>query len=105
MTQPSACPAPPQVLDIRGLRPEHLVVTHIAVPPVAIRPSVDMDGTSNEDDITMKLAVSSGGGGSRSGVPTGLPYEQGGTGLRAEDKCTDNALPNGHLICNGGGSR
>eukprot|EP00197_Chlamydomonas_leiostraca_P012021 CAMPEP_0202861128 /NCGR_PEP_ID=MMETSP1391-20130828/2625_1 /ASSEMBLY_ACC=CAM_ASM_000867 /TAXON_ID=1034604 /ORGANISM="Chlamydomonas leiostraca, Strain SAG 11-49" /LENGTH=1424 /DNA_ID=CAMNT_0049540457 /DNA_START=102 /DNA_END=4376 /DNA_ORIENTATION=+ len=42
------------VLDIAG-RPEHLVVSHLAVPPVAIRPSVDMDGASNEDDITLKL--------------------------------------------------
>ncbi|GLC35764.1 hypothetical protein PLESTM_000363300 [Pleodorina starrii] len=42
------------LLDIRG-RPEDLVVTHVAVPPVAIRPSVEMDGASNEDDITMKL--------------------------------------------------
>lgn len=44
------------VLDIAG-RPEHLVVSHLAVPPVAIRPSVDMDGASNEDDITLKLMV------------------------------------------------
>ncbi len=44
------------VLDMVG-RPEHLVVTHLAVPPVAIRPSVEMDGASNEDDITMKLMV------------------------------------------------
>eukprot|EP00967_Tisochrysis_lutea_P074306 scaffold99759_cov16-Tisochrysis_lutea.AAC.1 len=42
------------VLDIVG-RPEHLVVTTIAVPPMAIRPSVEMDGASNEDDISMKL--------------------------------------------------
>ncbi|PNW84960.1 hypothetical protein CHLRE_03g165750v5 [Chlamydomonas reinhardtii] len=42
------------LLDIQG-RPEDLVVTHVAVPPVAIRPSVEMDGASNEDDITMKL--------------------------------------------------
>ena len=48
------------VLDVRG-RPENLVVTHIAVPPVAIRPSVDMDGASNEDDVTMKLMVGRGG--------------------------------------------
>ena len=46
------------VLDLSGgVRPEQLVVTHIAVPPVAIRPSVEMDGASNEDDITMKLMV------------------------------------------------
>jgi hypothetical protein len=31
----------------------------VAVPPVAIRPSVEMDGASNEDDITMKLMVRS----------------------------------------------
>jgi hypothetical protein len=31
-------------------------VTHLAVPPVCIRPSVEMDSAgSNEDDITMKL--------------------------------------------------
>lgn len=51
-------------------RPEDLVVTHVAVPPVAIRPSVEMDGASNEDDITMKLMqvrVCFGGGGGRRG--------------------------------------
>lgn len=36
-------------------RPEKIIVTHLAVPPVAIRPSVVTDGGSNEDDITMKL--------------------------------------------------
>jgi DNA-directed RNA polymerase III subunit RPC1 len=37
--------------------PEALLVTHVVVPPVAIRPSVAMDagGGSNEDDITMQL--------------------------------------------------
>jgi len=31
-------------------------VTHLAVPPVCIRPSVEMDSAgSNEDDLTMKL--------------------------------------------------
>lgn len=50
-------PRPPQdVLDV-GCRPEDLIVSVIAVPPVTIRPSVDMDGASNEDDITMKLMV------------------------------------------------
>lgn len=44
------------VLDITG-RPEDLIVTHVAVPPVAIRPSVEMDGASNEDDITIKIMV------------------------------------------------
>lgn len=43
------------VLDVVGTRPEELVLRTLAVPPVAIRPSVDMDGASNEDDITMKL--------------------------------------------------
>lgn len=38
-------------------RPEKLIITDIAVPPVAIRPSIFMDAgsTSNEDDITTKL--------------------------------------------------
>jgi DNA-directed RNA polymerase III subunit RPC1 len=44
------------VLDI-GCRPEDLICRVLAVPPVAIRPSVEMDGASNEDDITMKLMV------------------------------------------------
>jgi len=45
-----------ELLDIYG-RPEHLILTHLPVPPVCIRPSVDMESTggSNEDDITMKL--------------------------------------------------
>jgi DNA-directed RNA polymerase III subunit RPC1 len=45
-----------EVLDIAG-RPENLLLTHLAVPPCCIRPSVEMDGVSgsNEDDITMKL--------------------------------------------------
>eukprot|EP00878_Enallax_costatus_P039925 GHUV01045868.1.p1 GENE.GHUV01045868.1~~GHUV01045868.1.p1 ORF type:complete len:639 (+),score=155.48 GHUV01045868.1:336-2252(+) len=42
------------VLDIAG-RPEDLLLSVVPVPPVAIRPSVEMDGASNEDDITMKL--------------------------------------------------
>ncbi|EFA78358.1 RNA polymerase III [Heterostelium album PN500] len=39
-------------------RPERLILTHILVPPVCIRPSVPMDGGSgsNEDDLTMKLS-------------------------------------------------
>lgn len=45
-----------EVLDIYG-RPEKLLVTHLPVPPCAIRPSVEMDAAagSNEDDVTMKL--------------------------------------------------
>ncbi|EGG22501.1 RNA polymerase III [Cavenderia fasciculata] len=39
-------------------RPERLILTHLLVPPVSIRPSVPMDGGSgsNEDDLTMKLS-------------------------------------------------
>ncbi|KAM7461515.1 hypothetical protein LguiA_029636 [Lonicera macranthoides] len=38
-------------------RPEKLIVTNIAVPPIAIRPSVFVDGgtQSNENDITERL--------------------------------------------------
>lgn len=43
-------------------RPEDLLVTVLPVPPVCIRPSVEMDGASNEDDITMKLMVCVWGG-------------------------------------------
>jgi DNA-directed RNA polymerase III subunit RPC1 len=45
-----------ELLDIRD-RPENMILTHLPVPPVCIRPSVEMDsgGGSNEDDITMKL--------------------------------------------------
>eukprot|EP00252_Welwitschia_mirabilis_P019861 TRINITY_DN4707_c0_g1_i3.p1 TRINITY_DN4707_c0_g1~~TRINITY_DN4707_c0_g1_i3.p1 ORF type:complete len:1280 (+),score=267.36 TRINITY_DN4707_c0_g1_i3:562-4401(+) len=36
-------------------RAEKLIVTHMAVPPVVIRPSVVTDGGSNEDDTTIRL--------------------------------------------------
>lgn len=38
-------------------RPENLIMEHMLVPPVPIRPSVAMDvgGGSNEDDLTVKL--------------------------------------------------
>ncbi|EOY20721.1 DNA-directed RNA polymerase [Theobroma cacao] len=37
-------------------RPEKLIITNIAVPPIPIRPSVIMDGSqSNENDITERL--------------------------------------------------
>ena len=47
-----------ELLALAG-RPEGLVMTHLPVPPVCIRPSVEMDtgGGTNEDDITMKLMV------------------------------------------------
>ncbi|KAE9620519.1 hypothetical protein Lal_00018992 [Lupinus albus] len=39
-------------------RPEKLIITNIAVPPIAIRPSVIMDGSqSNENDITERLKL------------------------------------------------
>ncbi|QDZ25695.1 DNA-directed RNA polymerase [Chloropicon primus] len=44
------------LLNIR-VPPEKLLMTHIPVPPVCIRPSIEMEMSSatNEDDITMKL--------------------------------------------------
>ncbi len=38
-------------------RPEAMILTHLFVPPVAVRPSVQMEGGggSNEDDLTVKL--------------------------------------------------
>ena len=47
-----------ELLDLAG-RPEDLVMTVVPVPPVCIRPSVDVDGGggTNEDDITVKLTV------------------------------------------------
>ena len=47
-----------ELLDLSG-RPEHLILTHLPVPPVCIRPSVEVDGGAgtNEDDITIKLTV------------------------------------------------
>ncbi|CAE6465940.1 unnamed protein product [Rhizoctonia solani] len=37
-------------------RPEQYLWQYISVPPVCIRPSVQQDGASNEDDITVKLS-------------------------------------------------
>ena len=47
-----------ELLDLAG-RPENLIMTHLPVPPVCIRPSVELEagGGTNEDDITMKLMV------------------------------------------------
>ena len=44
-------------LDPASGRPEHLLLSTLLVPPVAIRPSVAMDvgAGSNEDDLTCKL--------------------------------------------------
>lgn len=39
-----------------GCKSERLILTHILVPPVCIRPSVQVSqGVSNEDDLTVKL--------------------------------------------------
>ncbi|MFS7953564.1 putative DNA-directed RNA polymerase [Helianthus anomalus] len=36
-------------------RPEKLIISTIPVPPIPIRPSVKLDATSNENDVTLKL--------------------------------------------------
>jgi DNA-directed RNA polymerase subunit A' len=43
-------------LGVEGCRPEDLVLTHIPVPPVTMRPSITLEtGERSEDDITHKL--------------------------------------------------
>jgi DNA-directed RNA polymerase III subunit RPC1 len=44
-------------MDPTCTRPENMILQHLLVPPVPIRPSVamDMGGGSNEDDLTVKL--------------------------------------------------
>lgn len=38
------------------VRPKDLIITQILVPPVCIRPTVELsDGKTNEDDLTIKL--------------------------------------------------
>lgn len=66
-----------ELLDLAG-RPEHLLMTHIPVPPVSIRPSVEMDAGagSNEDDLTMKLMqIAEVNGILRQGLARGLPIQ------------------------------
>ncbi|KAF8516014.1 hypothetical protein BU17DRAFT_76736 [Hysterangium stoloniferum] len=46
--------------ELLGLKPSHglpqeFIWQYISVPPVCIRPSVQQDGASNEDDLTVKL--------------------------------------------------
>ena len=44
------------LMDANFQRPEDLLVTHIIVPPVCIRPTVKVGGDrTNEDDMTIKL--------------------------------------------------
>lgn len=48
-------------MDAKFGRPESMIITHVIVPPVCIRPSVAMDaGAFTEDDITVKLQVREG---------------------------------------------
>ena len=43
-------------LGVEGCRPEDLIITHVAVPPVTMRPSITLEtGERSEDDITHKL--------------------------------------------------
>ena len=43
-------------LGVEGCRPEDLILTHIPVPPVTMRPSITLEtGERSEDDITHKL--------------------------------------------------
>jgi DNA-directed RNA polymerase subunit A' len=43
-------------LGVEGCRPEDLVLTHLPVPPVTMRPSITLEtGERSEDDITHKL--------------------------------------------------
>jgi len=43
-------------LGVEGGRPEDLVITHVPVPPVTMRPSITLEtGERSEDDITHKL--------------------------------------------------
>ncbi|RLJ03289.1 MAG: DNA-directed RNA polymerase subunit A' [Candidatus Aenigmatarchaeota archaeon] len=43
-------------LDIKGGRPEHLILTLIPIPPVTMRPSITLEsGERSEDDLTHKI--------------------------------------------------
>ncbi|XP_043723195.1 DNA-directed RNA polymerase III subunit 1 isoform X1 [Telopea speciosissima] len=66
-------------------RPEKLIVEDIAVPPIAIRPSVFMDAgaTSNEDDITVKLSMTIK-------VNASLRQSLQGVGPGPSSKCLDS---------------
>ena len=77
---PPPLPPPPsgqdcELLDLAG-RPEDLLMTVLPVPPVVIRPSVEVDAgaASNEDDLTMKLMqIVEINNILRAGVDKGLP--------------------------------
>ncbi|KAG2393444.1 hypothetical protein C9374_006975 [Naegleria lovaniensis] len=42
-------------MNPRVVRPENFILTHILVPPLVIRPSVNTDGGTNEDDLTVQM--------------------------------------------------
>ena len=43
-------------IGVEGCRPEDLIITHVPVPPVTMRPSITLEtGERSEDDITHKL--------------------------------------------------
>ena len=43
-------------MDFEQVKPKDLIVTHILVPPVCIRPTVPIGvGLTNEDDLTIKI--------------------------------------------------
>lgn len=45
-----------ELLEIRGGRPEWLIITLLPVPPVTVRPSITLEtGERSEDDLTHKL--------------------------------------------------
>ncbi len=45
-----------EALGVGGGRPENLIITHVPVPPVTMRPSITLEtGERSEDDITHKL--------------------------------------------------
>jgi DNA-directed RNA polymerase III subunit RPC1 len=67
---------PIEELEFLGLaeRPESLIMTHVPIPPVCIRPPKDSNMESDEDDLTKKLIEIIGVNNSiRQGREKGLP--------------------------------
>ena len=52
------CDIPFLLMDRTSARPEDMIVTRMACPPLCIRPSVvsDLKAGTNEDDVTMKMS-------------------------------------------------
>ncbi|EFC49521.1 predicted protein [Naegleria gruberi] len=42
-------------MNPKVVRPENFILTHILVPPLVIRPTVNTDGGTNEDDLTAQM--------------------------------------------------